>query len=234
MIPAVHLLNRVPDLVLPKVGHRMAAAFGVQLERDFCPGWDLRSLGVSVIEDVEQALPCALVVSLERTSDEPGAAAYHFEDASGRLLAPVFVGDILKYGSILDGPDSVSAAASHEILETLLDPFCTRWEQGPPIPQGDLYAFEGCDPVQGHAYPIDGVSVSNFIMPRWFSLHAAGNGLLDFLGVAPAPFQLAPGGYMVVRGKGGESQIFAAQAPSDRALAKLRAGKSRAGLRSMP
>jgi hypothetical protein len=98
---------------------------------------------------------------------------------------------------------------SHEVLEILGDPYITWWADGN---DGRQYALEVCDPVEGDAYVIDGVSVSNFVGPRYFS---AGPGPYDWMRKLSAPFSMSPGGYLIVRSPGGEpSQIFGAEFPA--------------------
>ena len=64
-----------------------------------------------------------------------------------------------------------------------------------------FHTFEVCDPVQAETYEIDGVPVSNFVLPGWFTRGDAAGTRNDFLG-RPVPgellpsFTMAPGGYL--------------------------------------
>ena len=56
--------------------------------------------------------------------------------------------------------------------------------------------YEVCDAVQESLYSIDGVRVSDFLLPEWFEPEHAGTSMkMDFLGVLHRPFELAAGGY---------------------------------------
>jgi hypothetical protein len=59
-----------------------------------------------------------------------------------------------------------------------------------------------CDAVQDETYPIDGVSVSNFVLPLYFTSSNERGGRNDFLGTATKDgktlrsFSVNPGGYI--------------------------------------
>ncbi len=93
---------------------------------------------------------------------------------------------------------------SHEVLELVGDPMANLMVQGPhPHERHKLvfHTFELCDPVQADSYEIDGVPVSNFVLPAWFTRGDAVGGRNDFIGRrrdrAPLEsFRMAPGGYL--------------------------------------
>jgi hypothetical protein len=144
------------------------------------------------------------VIAVLDNADQAGALGYHATQPDGRPFARIFVEPILANGGqYLHGSLSLSVTISHEILETIGDPFCNWWCDGL---DGKQYALELCDPVEGDSYEIDGVAVSNFVGPRWFS---DGNGPYDWMGNVHGPCAMSPGGYMIVRYPGGEpSQVF--------------------------
>lgn len=236
MIQRIAVVNESTKLS-EETASNMVRACAEQLRRDVCPAWGWSVVEVELAAHADEVLFGIPIVTLRDRADVDGAAGYHDEDERGRERGFVFVADVLRYGTLLRGPDSVSAVLSHELIELVADPFCTRWEDGPKIDQGSMYAFELADPVQGHSYPIAingvDVSVSDFVLPSWFDggREDGGTGLVDYLGVCPGPFQLAPGGYMVVRGARGEHSIFGALAPGERAIEKLRGRAGRAGRR---
>jgi hypothetical protein len=100
--------------------------------------------------------------------------------------------------NLFEGPRSVSCSVSHEVVEARIDPSINRWAVGS---DGRLYAYEACDAVENDAYTIsvDGqdVSVSNFVLPRWFDPWAEG-GQFDFLDKVTAPFKPHNNGYVLV------------------------------------
>jgi hypothetical protein len=130
----------------------------------------------------------------------PGAEAYH-DWQTGKVVA-------FEALSTCATLDDVSKGISHELCEILGDPGCNQWvDDG----QGGEYARELCDACQDSSYVIDGVAVSNFLLPTFFEPNAKGP--FSFLGtkgtdVITAPFATAPGGYQIRRDPGtGETQV---------------------------
>ena len=63
------------------------------------------------------------------------------------------------------------------------------------------YWYEVCDPVQADLYEIEGVTLSNFVLPEYFDVSRRAAGAHDFLGRRKgarglAPFGVSPGGYV--------------------------------------
>ena len=69
----------------------------------------------------------------------------------------------------LDGDWSITL--SHEALELVGDPELNMLVKGPhPEEERDVHHwFEMCDAVQDESYPIDGIKVSNFLLPLYFT-----------------------------------------------------------------
>lgn len=152
------------------------------------------------------------------TPDISGALGYHTDDI-GFIYSRIFVNPVLDNGGgILTGDVTVSSVLSHEACEMFADPDTTLWAKGTPIKQGDQYAYEICDPVQGDAYTISvgafwgkrDVQVSNFVTPDWFKLNPIIKSTqYDYLNKVSSPFTMSPGGYMVVRNsQGTEQNVF--------------------------
>jgi hypothetical protein len=141
--------------------------------------------------------------------EAPDALAYHTMDNHGR---PVLVlgWETIKQngGTIATGPNSLSTAMSHELLETIQDPYVNTWNDCPDGVREQ--STEVCDPVQGGSYEIDGVAVSDFVGPRYFDSSPNAPGPYSRLG-SVTPFEVARDGYAVYR-KGGPagkiSQVF--------------------------
>ena len=99
-------------------------------------------------------------------------------------------------------------AASHELLEMLVDPTGEqrKLSTGIAIVDGDLqdidddveYVVEVCDPVEAPslAYDIDGVSVSDFYTPHYFDRKATAGTRYSFRRHLTRPRQILPGGYV--------------------------------------
>ena len=66
------------------------------------------------------------------------------------------------------------------------------------------------------ASEVDGVSVSNFVMPAWFDPQAAPTAQFDKLGLLTSPFGIVKGGYVVYATAGKEQQKFGDEFPQRR------------------
>ncbi len=108
-----------------------------------------------------------------------------------------------------------SVPLSHEILELTLNPSADAFVQGPD-PRGVMrsdvglwHAQEVCDAVERTTYSIDGIEVSNFVTPRYFSLEDTDVGRTDFLGTGVPSFGLLPGCHIsVVSPMSGELEVI--------------------------
>ena len=97
-----------------------------------------------------------------------------------------------------------SVTLSHEALELTGDPENNLLVQGPhPKKRGHtvFHWFEMCDAVQDETYAIDGVEVSNFVLPLYFTSSNERGGRNDFLGTVTKgktlrSFSVNPGGYI--------------------------------------
>jgi len=140
----------------------------------------------------------ASYVDLLDDSDVADALGYHDETDEGSPYGKVFVGDIMRNGgNLASGPNSISVTASHEILEMAVDSAANVWADD--YKSGYSYALEACDAVEGDSYEIDGVSVSNFVLPAWFDPRAPSVARFDWLEKLSAPFSMTAGGYMIRR-----------------------------------
>jgi hypothetical protein len=177
---------------------RVAAACSQQLATDAAPfhGGGYEVVAADLAKDGQSTF--AIVWQL---LNAPGAEAYH-DWQSGLIIA--FEGL-----STCSSLDDVSQGISHEILEILGDPGCNAWVDDT---EGAEWARELCDATQGDGYVIDGIRVSNFLLPAFFEPGAKGP--YSFLGTTgkdpvSAPFTTAPGGYQIRRDSGtGETQVF--------------------------
>ncbi len=127
-----------------------------------------------------------------------GATGWH--DANYRDIPYGFV--FLGLCQKLQEPWTVTL--SHEALELVGDPMANLLVQGchPMDRRRTAYhLFEMCDAVQAETYCIDGVEVSNFVLPSYFSPGEQQGRRNDFLGrsydgrTLPS-FGINPGGYI--------------------------------------
>ncbi len=164
---------------------RVSAALQKQASRDFEPLWGVSSTvdAFASLEDVPIGYwPIILVEHLD------DAAGVH-EDKNGQPFALVEAGA------------SWPLTASHECLEMLADPFGNRLIAGPSPKksQGRVeFLVEVCDPSEadGFGYTVNGVLVSDFYTPNYFSPSKASGVQYSFTGAITAPRQVLKGGYL--------------------------------------
>jgi len=162
-------------------------------------------------------LPGAWAVVFLDTADAPGALAYHDLTPDGFPLSKVFV------KTILSDKSSVSTAASHELVEMLVDPAINLWSTGAEA--GVFYAYESADPVEDVSFAIDGIAMTDFVYPSYFeSFRKARSTQFDYAKKVTRPFQLLKGGYQIIFKNGKETQIFGSKAKAKRFAKEDRRG----------
>lgn len=190
------------------------AAVARQAVRDFWPAWGVRMPSVTFVPGGQSvAAPFGgILITVVDSIDNvaAGVLGYHTEDQGGRQWGVVACSPSLDNGAqVLKGDWSVSSVLSHEILEALGDPRVNGYchDGG-----SRLYSLEVCDPVEAPTYEVDGVSLSNFVLPAWFDPNV-GHGKYDHLGLLSTPFSLLPAGYCVYLQGGQEQQEHGEQMP---------------------
>ena len=137
--------------------------------------------------------------SLEEEAEE--AIGYHGQNFMGIPYGFVFI-DVAKRLN-----QDWSIALSHEALELIADPELNLLVQGPdPKEPRNLnkyvfHNYEVCDAVSAESYEIDGINVSNFVLPLYFTGGNEYDGRNDFLGnihnrKTLESFGVNPGGYI--------------------------------------
>ncbi|HKR62738.1 MAG TPA: hypothetical protein VJZ00_03310, partial [Thermoanaerobaculia bacterium] len=148
-------------------------AINRQIHEDFAPYWGmsatLRLEGRSVQDPDKLNVPDMrgdAVLYVWNKSDLPGAIGYHFNNNRGIPFGFVFL-DIAKQV----GDPQGTVTLSHEALELIADPECNLLVMGPhPSENREVFHwFEMCDAVQAETYLIDGIRVSNFVLPLYFT-----------------------------------------------------------------
>ncbi len=124
--------------------------------------------------------------------DEPtirGALGYHDMNARGLPFGFVFLLDLQDWTTTL----------SHEVLELISDPTVNIFVPGPD-PRDPrhivFHAYENCDAVERTAYEIDGIFVSNFVTPHYFTIGDEPGTRNDFLGVGVESFGVIRGSHI--------------------------------------
>lgn len=139
------------------------------------------------------------VIYLWDETDMEGALGYHSANAFGIPYGFVFA-ELSK-----ELKENWTVTLSHEALELLGDAQGNLLVQGPhpQTPAVEVFHwFEMCDAVQGQTYEIDGIEVSNFVLPLYFTSGEQEGGRNDFLGTKGKrgktleSFGVSPGGYI--------------------------------------
>lgn len=175
-----------------------------QIRDDFAPHWSmgamLRLEGRIAMRPTKTGIPAEMrgdgVVYLWDQEDIAGAIGYHAENFAGVPFGFVFT----RIAKQINEPWSVTL--SHEVLEMILDANANSFAAGPHPKQPTRTVFhwlEACDAVQDQSYLIDGVYVSDFVLPSYFTPGNEPGTRNNFLGALKTPlpsFGIAPGGYV--------------------------------------
>jgi hypothetical protein len=180
-------------------------AINRQIAEDFEPYWSfgatLRLEGRAGAQPDKQSLADMrgdAVIYLWDKVDVKGALGYHDRNHRGIPYGFVFPALSKQLG------ENWTVTLSHEALELLGDAQANLLVQGPHPENPDktvFHWFEMCDAVQAETYRVDGVDVSNFVLPLYFTPDEQQGGRNDFLGReyrarTLASFGVNPGGYI--------------------------------------
>jgi hypothetical protein len=166
---------------------RVSAALQKQAIRDLGPVWSIQST-VDAFGRLEDVPVGTWPIIIEDNINTPGAAGVH-EDKDGQPFALVMA------------EDGWSLTASHELIEMLVDPFGRRLTDGqsPKSGQGRVqFLVEPCDPSEAtqFAYLINGVTISDFYTPKYFSTVFNPADRYSHTGAITRPRQVLKGGYL--------------------------------------
>jgi predicted ester cyclase len=175
---------------------RVAAALDKQVTRDFGPIWSVEATVNPVFNLDDVPIGYWPIILVAPGSHSGPAMGYH-QDRLGQPYAKVPV------------TPSWSLAASHECLETLVDPFGDRMVPGPYLKDDRVrvsYLVEVCDPVQSpeFSYTVNGVLVSDFVTPFFYGPVDADSVRYSFTGAATSPWEVKEGGYISWRNQATE------------------------------
>jgi hypothetical protein len=124
-------------------------------------------------------------------ADHARALARHDLTPDGLPLARVFV------KTTLQNKNLVSVAATHELVEMLVDPAINlvTMKTGSKL----VYQYETADPVEDLHFKVNGIPMTNFVYPTYFeAFHKPGSVKFDHLNALNKPFQIHAGGYQGV------------------------------------
>lgn len=180
-------------------------AINRQIAEDFAPFWHmqatLRLEGRSSAKAAPQRtsdMRGDAVLYLRDTTDVQDALGYHERNNQGIPYGFVFTGLSAALG------ESWTTTLSHEALELIGDPEVNLLVAGPhpSDPSKEVFHwYEMCDAVQDETYQLDGVEVSNFVLPLYFTGGDERGSRNDFLGhvhgdATLTSFGVNPGGYI--------------------------------------
>ena len=173
-----------------------------QVTEDFLPFWGsgrISRLHAASFDPAdedslsEEQVQADSVIYLINEGTVAGALGYHSLNANELPIGFVFVerGDW-------------TITLSHEVLELIIDPTVNIFLPGPDPREPDnpnrwlFHSYEVCDAVERVSYRIDGVEVSNFVTPNYFSVGDAPGTRNDFLGTGVGSFDLLEGCHLGV------------------------------------
>lgn len=185
----IHVQNRV-DLPFAEVRSAISA-INKQIKMDFAPYWDM-SAGLSYqrpsSEPPDKAKDAILYLT-DITID--GALGFHDWSPDG-IPFGIVDPNISKQAG-----EDWATTLSHEALELILDSIANVTAEGPHPTKGYtvFHWYEACDACQNDTYTIDGVQVSNFVLPPYFTRQEESRAT-NFLGNKLPSFGVRPGGYI--------------------------------------
>ena len=168
----------------------VSAAIQRQVTRDLAPIWEI-SATIDAFEKVSDVPVGYWPVIIVDKLPDPSLAGVH-EDVNGQPLALVVAASKIEDWSV---------AASHEVLEMLVDPYGNRLVPGdsPKAGQGRVrFLVEICDPSEGaeNGYSSNGVRVSDFYTPNFFDPFPSAGVRYSFSGNIKKPHEVLKGGYL--------------------------------------
>ena len=194
--PTISIINfsiKEPDEV-----QKVIRAVNRQVTEDFLPIWGsaymlrLHGTGVTPAQPddlIEEPVRGEAAIYLIDENTLPGALGFHSQNAREIPFGFVFA----------DASDSWTVTLSHEVLELIIDPTVNIFVPGPDPRNPNnivLHTYEVCDAVEREEYEIDGVTVSDFVTPTYFSIGDAPGTRNDFLGVDLDSFGLTSGSHL--------------------------------------
>lgn len=187
--PTISVINFSPD-VQDQDAQEAIRAVNRQVVEDFMPIWGSAYLLRLHAASFNPADPDSLaeepvrgegVIYLVDEQALPGALGYH--DMNTRALPVGFV--------FVLNPTDWTVTLSHEVLELIIDPTVNIFVPGPDPRDPTkivLHTYEVCDAVERTTYKIDGVLLSNFLSPSYFTITDEPGTRNDFLGVGVSSF----------------------------------------------
>lgn len=232
----ISVINHTNGKISDEQVQHAIRAINRQITEDFAPYWSLtatlRLEGRSGKTPSKQSLADMrgdAIIYLWDSVNVEDALGYH--DTNNRGIPYGFVFTEL----VKELKEEWTVTLSHEALELIGDPEVNLLVAGPNpknSKQTVFHWYEMCDAVQAESYAIDGIKVSNFLLPLYFTGSEELGGRNDFLGNMHGgktlrSFGVNPGGYIGFFDPAtGDSETYMAK--GDRKAAKRLAIKQRA------
>lgn len=203
------LIALISDTQLVSPADLYKLGLALELNGQHCAAaWDKEAPAIVVI-DREDKLPAGAhpFVFVDEASDQGWLAVHYFDPVRQVPAARVFVPTASGFN---DGTASVAEAASHEVVEAMVDPRVNLWLPHPgPGRAGVEMALEIADMPQDH-YFVEAAGtrwrMSNFVNQFYFEPGYLPPGTkVDHLGSLSGPGQIGPEGYAIVRARDAES-----------------------------
>lgn len=201
----ISVINHTNGKISDEEVQHAIRAINRQITEDFAPYWSLsatlRLEGRSGKKPSHQTLADMrgdAIIYLWDSVDVDDALGYHDRNNRGIPYGFVFT-ELVK-----ELKEEWTVTLSHEALELIGDPEVNLLVAGPnPHKPGQtvFHWYEMCDAVQSEFYEIDGIKVSNFLLPLYFTGGEELGGRNDFLGnlhkgKTLQSFGVNPGGYI--------------------------------------
>jgi hypothetical protein len=180
----VALINQTNGGAVPAATlQQYAAALQQQVDNHLAPAWNVRA-DISVLAAGDVIPQDTMALNIVESLNGPAGVHTNFQ---GQPSAEAVNGGQL------------SITLSHELLEMLVDPSGTRVIQAADLDpysggQQVNYLVEVCDPCDVYSYDIDGVPVSDFVLPSFYDPNATGK--VDFAGFLARPLTVPLGCYI--------------------------------------
>ncbi len=201
----ISIINHTNGQITDEEVQNAIRAINRQIAEDFEPYW---SMGATLrLEGMSGAQPTPqnaadmrgnAIIYLWDKADIPNALGYHDRNNLGIPFGFVFTELSASLG------ESWATTLSHEALELIGDSQVNLLVAGPhpEDPTKEVFHWhEMCDATQDETYEIDGIQVSNFVLPLYFTGEEERSGRNDFLGreydeKTLRSFGVNPGGYV--------------------------------------
>jgi hypothetical protein len=188
----IALIDKTAKAVIPfSQLTRVAAALNTQANRDLAHHWPLTATVTAMLPSATVPVGVWPIYIVDQLS--AGEGGYHWVTATNQ-----------PYAEVVHGP-GWTVAASHECCEILVDPSGNRLQTARSIVlsgedqslgfTNEAYLVEICDPCELHGYTIDGVAVSDFVIPQYYHTGTK-DGKYSYTGNIVRPLQILFGGYI--------------------------------------